>query len=751
MKGSFCRLIKKIVPVLCFVLFHSTSFSQRFTDLVNPYIGTAGHAHVFLGANVPFGAVQLGPDNVFRGWDWCSGYNYTDSIIKGFSHTHLSGTGMPDLGDVLIMPFTGIIKTGKVTPEDPTAGCSSRFSHKKEKVRPGYYAVTLDDYNINVQLTATERVGFHQYKFPAGSTARILIDLKEGIGDKATETYLEKVDDSTLYGYRYSKGWAPDQRLYFAIRLSKAMQQFDIYNNDKQQAGRSAKGDGVKGFISFDKAPAVVFLKVGISPVSAENAMANIKAEIPHWQFDKVVKDADAKWNQELGKIVIHTKDATAKRIFYTAMYHTMIDPAAFNDVNGEYRGPDKNVHKGSFQNYTILSLWDTYRALNPLYTITQPNRVNDMVNTMLHIYQQQGKLPIWHLAGNETNLMPGMSGVQIVAEAYLKGYRGFDTALAFEAVKNTSLRDEFGLNYVKSLEYIPHNKVQESVAKAMEYCISDGSIALMAKHMGRNEDAALFAKRALYYRHYFDSTTKFFRGKNEQGEWNKTFGPGRTSHPWIDDYCEGNAWQYTWLVPQDVEGLIQLLGGDEAFIRRLDTFFRIKIEFDPQSPPDISGMIGQYAHGNEPGHHTTYLYTYAGDPGKTAEKVRYILKEQYLDSTDGISGNEDCGQMSAWYIFSSLGFYPVFPASGAYVLGSPLFDKATLQLPGGKKFTVETVGNSEKNIYIQSVSLNGKPWPKTYIFHKDIMNGGTLRVVMGNKPNAKFGKPAVNRPKSMY
>ncbi|WP_205510575.1 GH92 family glycosyl hydrolase [Longitalea arenae] len=751
MKGSFCRVIKKILPVFCLVFFHSVSFSQRFTDLVNPYIGTAGHAHVFLGANVPFGAVQLGPDNVFRGWDWCSGYNYTDSIIKGFSHTHLSGTGMPDLGDVLIMPFTGAIKTGKVTPEQPGAGCSSRFSHKREKVRPGYYAVTLDDYNIQVQLTATERVGFHQYKFPAGGGARILIDLKEGIGDKATETYIEKVDDSTLYGYRFSKGWAPDQRLYFAIRISAPIQQFDIYDNDNKLASSSAKGEGIKGFISFDKAPATVFLKVGISPVSSANALANINAEIPHWHFDKVVKDADAKWNRELGKIVINTKDATTKKIFYTALYHTMIDPAAFNDVNGEYRGPDKNVHKDSFQNYTILSLWDTYRALNPLYTITQPGRVNDMVNTMLHIYQQQGKLPIWHLAGNETNLMPGMSGVQIVAEAYLKGYRGFDTALAFEAVKNTSLRNEFGLDYVKSLEYIPHNKVQESVAKAMEYCISDGSIALMAKQMGKPEDAALFAKRALYYRHYFDSTTKFFRGKNEQGEWNKTFGPGRTSHPWIDDYCEGNAWQYTWLVPQDVEGLIKLLGGDEAFINRLDTFFQLKIEFDPQSPPDISGMIGQYAHGNEPGHHTTYLYTYAGAPWKTAEKVRFILKEQYLDSTDGISGNEDCGQMSAWYIFSSLGFYPVFPASGVYVLGSPLFDKASIQLPAGKKFTVETVGNSAKNIYIQSVTLNGKPWPNTYIFHKDIMKGGTLRVVMGSKPSQSFGKLPANRPGSRY
>ncbi|OQP62802.1 sugar hydrolase [Niastella vici] len=745
MKGSLSR-VKSFVLVAGFVLFHEGAFSQRFTDYVNPYIGTAGHAHVFLGASVPFGAVQLGPDNVFRGWDWCSGYNYTDSIIKGFSHTHLSGTGMPDLGDVLIMPFTGTIKTGKVTAEAPTAGPSSHFSHKNEKVRPGYYAVTLDDYNINVQLTATARVGFHQYQFPAGNPARILIDLQEGIGDKTTDAYIEKINDSTIYGYRYSKGWASDQRLYFAIRLSQPIAQFEVFDNSTKGEGTAVKGNAVKAVCHFNKANTLQF-KVGISPVSAENALANINAEIPHWNFNKVVQDADAKWNKELGKVRIETSNATAKKIFYTALFHTMIDPALFNDVNGEYRGPDKNVHKASFQNYTIFSLWDTYRALNPLYTITQPERVNDFINTMLAIYQQQGKLPIWHLAGNETNLMPGMSGVQIVAEAYLKGYRGFDTVLAYEAVKNTSLRNEFGLDYVKSLEYIPNDKMQESVAKAMEYCISDGSIALMATKMGRKEDAALFVKRSLYYRHYFDSTTRFFRGKNAQGNWNQTFGPGRTSHPYIDDYCEGNAWQYTWLVPQDVKGLIQLLGGDAAFVNRLDSFFKLKIEFDPQSPPDISGMIGQYAHGNEPGHHTTYLYTYAGQQWKTAEKVRYILKEQYLDSTDGISGNEDCGQMSAWYIFSSLGFYPVYPASGTYVLGSPLFDKATLQLPNKKTFSLIVQQNSPKNIYIQRVIMNGKPWPNTYITHQQIMQGGNMTIVMGSKPNVAFGKLQENRP----
>ena len=752
MKGSLRRGITKSIVVCTFLgLVNFTSVAQDFVQYVNPYIGTAGHAHVFLGASVPFGAVQLGPNNYFRGWDWCSGYHYSDSIIMGFSHTHLSGTGMPDLGDVLIMPFTGAVKTDKGTPEDPDAGYASRFSHTTEKVQPGYYAVTLDDYDIQAELTATERVGFHQYHFPENEEAHVVIDLKEGIGDVTTDAYIELVNDSTLFGYRYSKGWAPNQRVYFAIRLSAPMQQFDIYDSTAKQEDSSANGKAIKGVISFSNTPAVLLLKVGISPVSSENALANINAEIPHWNFTKVMQDATTKWNRELGKIVIETPDTTARKIFYTSLYHTMIDPALFNDHNGEYRGADKNVYRAKFENYTIFSLWDTYRALHPLYTIVQPKRVNDIVSSMLAIFQQQGKLPVWHLAGNETNLMPGISGVQIVAEAWLKGYRGFDTALAWEAVKTSALRNEYGLNYLKSTGYIPYNKVQESVAKAMEYCISDGSIALMAVKMGKKEDAELFLKRSHYYRNYFDSSTRFFRGKNEKGEWNKTFAPGKTSHPWIDDYCEGNAWQYTWLAPQDVEGLNKLLGGDDAFIKRLDEFFKLKVEFDPKAPPDIAGMIGQYAHGNEPGHHTIYLYPYAGAQWKTAEKARTILKELYLDSTDGISGNEDCGQMSAWYVFSSLGFYPVYPANGAYVLGSPLFDKATINLLNGKKFTVQTIQNSEKNIYIQSVELNGKPWPNSYILHSAIMNGGTLKIVMGDKPNINFGKALINRPRSVY
>jgi len=743
------------VCLISLAFFFLTGYSilnaQSPGSYVDPFIGSGGHGHVFVGASVPFGAVQLGPENIFKGWDWCSGYHYSDSVLMGFSHTHLSGTGMPDQGDVLIMPYTGPVRTDKGSQQDPGSGYSDYFSHGQEKAAPGYYSVKLATSGIDVELTATERVGFHQYHFPAGSkNARVIIDLEEGIGDKATDTHIEQKDPYTLEGWRFSKGWAKDQRLWFAIRSSEPIGEFAVYDKDSLLKGHSGSGKAIKGLISFGKAPAVLRLKVGISPVSAAGALANIVAEIPHWDFQKTRSAAEEKWNKELSKVRIETRDTAARKIFYTALYHTMIDPSLFNDRNGDYRGTDKKeYHNAPFANYTVFSLWDTYRATHPLYTILQPERERDMVRTMLAIYQQQGKLPIWHLDGDESNLMPGMSGVQVVAEAYLKGIGGFDPELAFRAVKASALRDEFGLNYVKSQEYIPCDKVEESVAKAMEYCISDGSVALMAKKMGKMEDYALFYKRAKYYRHYFDPATKFFRGKKADGSWNPVFEPGRTSHPWIDDYAEGNAWQYTWLVPQDVEGLITLLGGDQAFIEKLDRLFTEQVVPDPAAPPDISGLIGQYAHGNEPGHHTTYLYAYAGAQWKTAEKVRYILKNMYQPAADGISGNEDCGQMSAWYVFSSLGFYPVFPAGGTYVFGSPLFDKATIQLALGRKLILEAVNNGPENIYIQSVEWNGKKYDKTWISHSELMKGGMLRMVMGKTPNTLFGQAPAGRPGS--
>jgi len=716
----------------------------HLTSKVDPYIGSGGHGHVFVGASVPFGAVQAGPENFYKGWDWCSGYNYGDSVLIGFSQTHLSGTGIGDLSDVLIMPYTGAIKTDKGVEKVPGSGYASHYSHKNEKVRPGFYSVKLDDYGIDVELTASERVAFHQYHFPAGKEAHVIVDLKEGINDRSTDTYIIQTDKYTLEGYRYSRGWARNQWLFFAIRSSEPIPRFNVYNDNQPLEGNSGKGTAIKGVLSFDNPPATLKLKVGISPVSSENALANIDAEIPGWDFKKTEQEADAKWNKELAKISIKTTNIKNERIFYTSLYHSMIDPALFNDHNGDYRGTDKKVYSNApFANYTVFSLWDTYRAENPLFVLTQPKRTSDMINTMLAIYQQQGKLPIWHLMGNETGTMVGISSMQVVAEAYLKGIKGFDADKAYEAIKGTAMSDSLGMQYVKSFQPIPTDKQSRPVAKALEYAISDGSTALMAKKMGKTADYDYFKKRAENYKLYFDPADKFFKGKLSNGSWTPGFDPLKSKN---NLYAEGNAWQYLWLVPQDVPGLVSLLGGEKAFNDRLDEFFKLDYK-EEGALDDLTGLIGQYAHGNEPSHHIAYLYTYTGEQWKTAEKVRFIMSDFYKDIPDGIIGNEDCGQMSAWYIFSALGFYPVFPASETYVIGSPLFEEATINLENGKKFTVKTINNSAANIYIQNITLNGKAYPNSYIHHKDIMSGGLLKIVMGNKPNYSFGKMPANRP----
>ncbi len=736
----------------CFLFFTSNLHAQQPTSYVNPYIGSGGHGHVFVGASVPFGAVQVGPNNFFKGWDWCSGYHYSDNSIIGFAQTHLEGTGIGDLGDVLIMPYTGRIRWGKGSEQDIASGYASIFSHQNEIVKPGYYSVKLNS-GIHVELTSSERVGYHRYHFPERSNAHVIIDLKEGIGDSATETYIEQTDATTFKGYRFSQGWANDQRLFFAIKLSKPVADFKVCNDSSVLTGKNGKGNAIKGLISFKNISGIIDLKVGISPVSADNALANITAEIRGWNFEEVAKKADAKWNNELSKIKIETNDAADKKIFYTALYHTMINPSLFNDDNGDYRGTNKKVYrKASFNNYSVLSLWDTYRALNPLYTLFQPARVNDIVQSMLAIYQQQGKLPVWHLMGCETNTMPGVSSVQVVAEAYTKGFTGFDKKLAFDAVKTSMMRNEFGLQYDKKLQAIPSDSIEESVAKALEYAISNASIALMEKKAGNTSDYNYFNQRFHNYQLYFDSSVGFMRGKRSDGNRNPVFDPARSSHPYIDDYSEGNAWQYLWLVPEDVEGLMRLLGGEKNFITKLDSLFLIQAAPDPNAPPDIAGLIGQYAHGDEPSHHTIYLYPYAGQQWKTAEKARYIMKHLYGNDPDnGISGNDDCGQMSAWYVLSAMGLYPVFPANGAFVFGSPLFNKTTLALPGSKTFAVEAVNNSPENIYIQKAEWNGKPYDKTYILYNDIMQGGTLTFTMGNEPNKNYGAAMNARPKSVY
>ncbi|SEL10681.1 GH92 family glycosyl hydrolase [Parapedobacter koreensis] len=720
--------------------------TPKLTSFVDPLIGSGDHGHVFVGASVPFGAVQLGPDNFYKGWDWCSGYNYQDSVIRGFAHTHLSGTGIGDLSDILFMPYTGEVKLDKGEETSPGSGYASLFSHQNEVVKPGYYAVKLAN-GVAVELAATERVGFHRYQFPASEDARVIIDLKEGINDQSTDTYLEQVDDYTLKGYRSSSGWAKTQLIYFAVKSSVPISDFTLYHDTNPVEGKRAKDKAVKGLISLGKSPGVVQFKVGISPVSADNALANIAAEAPDWNFEKLVQAADDKWNQALSKLTIETKNPVDKRIFYTAMYHTMINPALFNDHNGDYRGTDQQVYeKAPFANYSIFSTWDTYRSAHPLFVLTQPDRVSDMVNAMLAIYDQQGSLPVWHLMGYETGTMVGISSQQIIAEAYLKGIGGFDPERAFSAMKATAMSDLRGQNYLRELKPIPSDvRVARPVAQALELGIGDGSIALMANAMGKANDYAYFEKRARNYRHYFDASVGFLRGKMSDGSWNPNFDPLKSVRPYGNDFAEGNSWQYLWLVPQDVYGLIDLLGGEASFRAKLDTFFTIPLAGDLV---DLTGGIGQYAHGNEPSHHITYLYAHAGEQWKTAEKVRYIMNEFYHDKPAGIIGNEDCGAMSAWYIFSAMGFYPVFPASGTYVIGSPAVDKATINLPAGKKFVVTAINNSPENIYVQSIRLNGKDYPHSYLLHSDITKGGTLEMTMGNKPNRQFGSLKANRPR---
>ena len=753
-------LIKKIsLPlILALVIISVWSFTKPITsnkgliEYVDPFIGSGGHGHVFVGATVPFGGVQVGPTNFNKGWDWSSSYHHTDSIVKGFCHLNVSGTGMSDLGELTIMPATGELKYNAGNQDNHMSGYSSLYRKNTEINTVGYYKVDLERYDINVELTASERVGFHRYTYPNSDNSRVIIDLGEGSADRPTETYLKKIDDTTFEGYRFSSGWARDQREYFTLVISKPVKDFILYDGGNKHDTDELKGEFVKGFLEFEtKKNEEIYVKMGVSTVSSKNALENLNAEIPHWDFDKVKLEAENKWNQELSKINIKTEDLKRKRVFYTAMYHTMIAPNLYQDVNGEYRGTDKVVYKDTtFTNYTLFSLWDTYRAAHPLYTITHPERVSDMVNSMLKIFDHQGKLPIWHLRGNETNTMPGYSGIPVVIDASMKGFEGIDLEEVFEAVKESATGDhEPGVKKLMELGYIPGDYMVESVASSMEYAIGDWAIAQLAKKLNKDEDYNYFMKRSKAYKEYFDNETRFMRGKLTDGSWRTPFDPVRAEHR-VNDYCEGNAWQYLWLVPQDPEGLIELLGGDEKYTEKLDELFSMSSELGEEASMDITGMIGQYAHGNEPSHHTTYMYAYSGQPYKIADKVRYINNELYTDKPDGLSGNEDCGQMSAWHIFSSLGFYPVNPSNGAYVFGSPLFDKASIALPENKKFTIIAKENSDQNIYIQSVELNGKDYKYSYITHKDIVKGGELIFNMGPKPNKNFGKEKEFRPQSI-
>lgn len=738
------NLLVALTAAACFSCVQKASLTSH----VDPLIGSAAHGHVFVGAGVPFGAVQVGPSNIFKGWDWCSGYHYGDSVIIGFAQLHLSGTGIGDLGDVLIMPYTGDVRLTRATDTTHTEGYGSLYRHENEVARPGYYSVLLDDSGVQVELTATERVAFHKYLFPEGETGRIIIDLQEAINDRTTQSYLEQVDPYTLRGVRFSAGWAQRQEVYFAIRSSVPLNDVACFDG-VQSVEAGTRGTGIKGVITLAQ-PGEVMLKVGISPVSVENALENIEAEIPDWDFAAVARRADRLWEQELAKIRVETDSEADKRTFYTALYHTMINPSLFNDHNREYRGADWQVHAADFDNYSVFSTWDTYRATHPLYVLMHPERTTDFINSMLAIGEQGRVLPVWHLMGWETGTMVGVSSHQIIAEAYLKGIRGFDSERAFAALEKSAMSDYNGMGYVRDLTWIPFGVGEKHpVAMGMELAIGDASIARMARAMGKTERYEYYRKRSQNYRLYWDESVGFFRGRMADGSWNPLFEPLKTLRPWAEDYSEGNAWQYLWLAPQDVEGLIELLGGQAAFIERLDTFFTLENPQGEEVLVDLTGLIGQYAHGNEPSHHIAYLYPYVGQQWKTARIVRSILRDFYTDRPDGVIGNEDCGQMSAWYILSAMGFYPVFTASGDYVIGSPAFDKVTMKLDGGKRFTVQAVDQSPGNVYVQRLELNGKPYERSYISHADIMAGGTLKVWLGSTPNRDFGAEPENRPTS--
>ena len=741
--ASICAAMTALAIVAC-------SGSEDYVSKVDPYIGSGGHGHVFVGANVPNGMIQVGPQNIHKGWDWCSGYHYSDSIVIGFTHTHLSGTGCADLGDILLMPYTGDVRTSRGSQEDISGSCSSYYSHDNETVRPGYYSLTMDN-GIGVELTATERVALHRYTYPAGQTPRLLINLQEGNGDTAYETSLTKVDDYTIEGYRFSSGWSR-HKVYFCLRSEQPIASIALFEGDTPAADNSETitGRGVKGVVTFADDPTQVALRVAISSVSCQNARLNMDAETDGFQFAKVERQATDKWNRRLSQIKVEGGDPRTEKIFYTALYHAMIAPTIYCDVNGQYRGIDDKVRTADgWTNYSCFSLWDTYRTLNPLLTILAPAMVSDIVRSFLSIYDEQGKLPIWTLVGGETNCMPGYSSVPIIADAYLKGIRGYDAGKALDAMVATATNPaQNGVPYLLEKGYIPCDKVHEATSIALEYAADDWGTALMAKEMGRTNLYEEYMRRGHAYETYFDRTLNYIRPKMDDGSWRTPYDPFKSVHS-VGDFTEGTGWQYTFFVPQHPEGLIALMGGDDAFVTKLDSLFSVEGDMGAEASSDISGLIGQYAHGNEPSHHVAYLYPYAGQQWKTAEKVRYIDREFYTDSPDGIIGNEDCGQMSAWYIMSAMGFYQVNPSNGVFVFGSPLFPSLTLRLENGRSFTVTAEGNSDTNIYIQSATLNGQPYEKSYITYDDIMAGGELHFVMGDKPNKSFGAAPESRPVS--
>lgn len=721
----FLFLVGELVEPSVFCFAQENLSDEKLISSVNPFIGTGGHGHTYPGATMPFGMMQLSPDTRLDGWDGCSGYHYSDKYIYGFSHTHLSGTGVSDYGDVLLMPTNAVNFNNGA---DEKSGYRAHFSHKNETASPGFYKVLLDETNIEVELTVSERSGIHHYTFPKNSKQIVILDLEHR--DKVLSSEIKILSKTEISGHRHSDAWAKDQRLFLNMEFSRPYKNV-TFLNDKSE------GKKVKAAFEFDPSEGnEMEVKIAISAVDEAGAKKNLKTEIGNKSFQQVKKEAETAWEKQLEKIEIPPSpqrgNEDRRTIFYTALYHTMIAPNIYQDVDGRYRGMDLEIHKSNdFQNYTVFSLWDTYRAAHPLYTIIEKERTNDFINSLLAKHDEGGILPIWPLAGNYTGCMIGYHAVPVIADAYLKGIRGYDTEKAFEAMKHGAMQDKLGLKSYKEFGFIPVEEESESISKTLEYAYDDWTIAEMAKAMGKTEDYKIYTERAQYYKNVYDPETKFMRGRF-RNTWFAPFDPYEVNF----NYTEANSWQYSFYAPQDILGLINLMGGKAAFENQLDELFTAEVETSGRQQVDITGLIGQYAHGNEPSHHMAYLYNFVNKPAKTQEKVHQILNELYQNAPDGISGNEDCGQMSAWYIFSSMGFYPVTPASNQYIIGTPLFESASINLENNKIFKIEAENLSDENKYIASVTLNGKSLNRSFIYHSEIMDGGKLVFKMTDKPS---------------
>lgn len=690
------------------------------TDHVDPFIGTGGHGHTYPGATLPFGMMQLSPDTRLDGWDGCSGYHYSDDIIYGFSHTHLSGTGVSDYGDILLMPTDSLVFHNGA---DGKPGYRSAFSHQTEVAKPGFYSVTLQDTQIEVALTVSKRAGMHQYRYPAADKQFLIIDLEHR--DQFLDMQLRQENPYEYYGYRRSKAWAEDQHVYFYIKFSHPTTQPTYFHRDPDRRTRMA---GLQ-FDNPNNEP--VYVQIGISAVDVAGAKNNLEQEIGDKDFETLKKEATVSWEAQLSKIVVESNSQDLLTNFYTSLYHTMIAPNVYSDVDRRYRGMDLEIHQAQdFDYYTVFSLWDTYRAAHPLYTLIEQERTNDFINTFLAKYKEGGIIPIWDLAANYTGCMIGYHGVPVIADAYLKGIRAYDVELAFQAMKHSAEQDKLGLESYKRLGFIPVEEESESVSKTLEYAYDDWSIAMMAKDLGKMDDYATYLKRGQYYKNVYNPKHGFMQGRF-RNSWFEPFDPFEVNF----NYTEANAWQYSLYAPQDISGMMQLMGGKSGLEDHLDALFVAKSETSGRDQADITGLIGQYAHGNEPSHHMAYLYNFVNKPHKTQEKVQQIMTELYTPTPDGISGNEDCGQMSAWYVFSALGFYPVTPASNQYIIGLPMVDKATLHLENGNAFTVHIENPSPDNRYIASARLNGEELGRTYLWHQEIVNGGTLSFELSPSP----------------